>query len=682
MQQNEIGQLPNTFWQKLRRTVFGAPRNLKDPSLSHKISLIAFLAWVGLGADGLSSSSYGPEEAFRALMGVNVGGRIVDYPQFAILLALATALTVFIISYAYSRIIEHFPHGGGGYVVATELLGNTAGVVSGCALLVDYILTITVSIASGADAVFSLVPVAYHTWKLPVEFGAIALLTVMNMRGVKESVSMLVPVFLTFVVTHIILIGGGLLMHVGDAPVVIQQTRAGWRDAWLALGGWKLFLLVTRSYSMGAGTYTGIEAVSNGLGIMRDPKVQTGKRTMTYMAVSLALTAGGLFLCYALFNVKPVEGQTLNNVLANAFAGNWRVAGLPVGKWFAAITILSEAVLLLVAAQTGFIDGPRVMANMALDSWLPRRFAALSDRLTTQNGVLLIGAAAAAALAYTRGKIALLVIMYSINVFLTFSLSQLGMLRFWTQRRRTERLWLKHFFVHGIGFLLCAAILAVMLVEKLTEGGWITLAVTGLCIGICFLVRAHYRDISRRVHDVESTFDNIPLGDTPHVVPEFDPKKPTAVILVGGSAKLGTHCLLNIFRMFPKTFHNVVFISVGVMNSEFFKGEHQVEALEKRTSDQLAGYVKVATQLGIPARSAYRIGLDVVEEVATLCLDVCHEYPRGVVFAGEIVFDEPRWYDRMLHNETAFSIQRRLRFAGVPIVILPIRLFRNPNAAR
>ncbi len=662
------GQLPQTFGKKLRRAVLGAPRDLKDPSLVHKISLIAFLAWVGLGADGLSSSAYGPEEAYKAL-GNNV--------WLAVVLAAATALTVFIISYAYSRIIEHFPHGGGGYVVATELLGNTAGVVSGCALLVDYILTITVSIASGTDALFSLLPLHYQHFKLPVEFGTIVLLTVMNMRGVKESVSMLVPVFLTFIVTHIILIGGGLLMHVGDAPMVVHQARAGWREAWLMLGGWKLFLLVMRAYSLGAGTYTGIEAVSNGLGIMRDPKVQTGKRTMTYMAVSLALTAGGLLLCYMLFRVKPVEGQTLNTVLANAFAGNWQVAGLPVGKWFAAVTILSESVLLLVAAQTGFIDGPRVMANMALDSWLPRRFAALSDRLTTQNGVLLIGTAAAGALAYTRGSITLLVVMYSINVFATFSLSEMGMVRFWIRHRKTDPKWKQHLPVHATGLVLCLSILAVMLIEKLGEGGWVTLAVTGLCIGLCFLIRSHYRDVARRVREVESSLDNIPTSTNASTLPEFDPKKPTAVILVGGSAKLGIHCLLNIFRMFPKTFQNVVFVSVGVMNSEFFKGENQVEHLEKRTRDTLDQYIEFSHRLGVPARGAHRIGLDVVEEVSTLCLEMHREYPRAVVFAGEIVFDEPRWYDRMLHNDTSYFIQRRLRFAGVPVVILPIRLFRK-----
>src|SRR5262249_46051410 len=192
-------QIARGMLASLRRAIFGAPKDVKDPHAFHQLSLIALLAWVGLGADGLSSSAYGPEEAFKQL-GQPTG--------LAMLLALATALTVFIISYAYSRVIEHFPSGGGGYVVATKLLGKNWGVLSGCALLVDYVLTITISIASGADAIFSLVPPHWAEYKLAVEVMALLLLTVMNIRGVKESVTALVPIFMTFVVTHAVLLAG------------------------------------------------------------------------------------------------------------------------------------------------------------------------------------------------------------------------------------------------------------------------------------------------------------------------------------------------------------------------------------------------------------------------------------------------------------------------------------------
>jgi amino acid transporter len=186
----------------VRRWLVGRPRSVEDPGVFHHLSLVAFLAWVGLGADGLSSSSYGPEESFKAL-----GSHVALAP----FLALATAVTVVIIAAAYSRIIEHFPFGGGGYVVATRLLGPAAGVVSGSALMVDYVLTITTSVASGADAIFSFVPAAMHGWKLPVEFLAIAVLVVLNLRGVRESVTLLAPIFLVFLATHVVLIGGALL---------------------------------------------------------------------------------------------------------------------------------------------------------------------------------------------------------------------------------------------------------------------------------------------------------------------------------------------------------------------------------------------------------------------------------------------------------------------------------------
>src|SRR3954469_23392765 len=168
----------------LRHAVIGAPKDVKDPHAFHKLSLVALLAWVGLGADGLSSSAYGPDEAFRALVD-DKGGQ---HTGLAVFLAAATALTVFIISYGYSRIIEQFPSGGGGYVVASKILGARVGVVSGAALLVDYVVPITISTSSGADAILSFLP-SLLPYKLVFAFAGLGLLTLMNLRGVKESVT-------------------------------------------------------------------------------------------------------------------------------------------------------------------------------------------------------------------------------------------------------------------------------------------------------------------------------------------------------------------------------------------------------------------------------------------------------------------------------------------------------------
>ena len=389
---------------------------------------------------------------------------------------------------------------------------------------------------------------------------------------------------------------------------------------------------------------------------------------MNYMATSLAVTAGGLLLCYMLAKVHPVEGQTLNAVLAKDLLGRFHGAG----GFLILITIASEAILLLVAAQTGFIDGPRVMANMASDSWLPRRFAALSDRLTSQNGILLFGIAAMITLAYTRGHIGILVVMYSVNVFLTFSLSEIGMVSFWFKNRKTQPAWKKDILIHGIGLVLCFSILCVMVVEKFREGAWVTALITFACIGLCFLIRRHYYRVALKIKDIDRVFNDLPPVKQP--APEFDPEKPTAVILVGGYSGLGIHILLNIFRHFPESFKNVIFVTVGVVTSEFFKGEHHVESLTKKTEETLQNYVEFSRKSGIPATSEYKIGAEVVETASELCVEVSKRYPRSVFFAGELVFEKPQWYHRILHNETAYAILRRIRFAGLPMVILPIRI--------
>jgi len=245
------------------------------------------------------------------------------HAYLAVFLALATAFTVFIISYAYSRIIERFPHGGGGYIVATHTLGERAGVVSGCALLVDYMLTITVSLVSCADALFSFLPQRFHAYKLGFVALLIVLLVVINLRGVKESILLLAPIFIVFVATHMLLLGYGILSHTDEIGPVVQGVRSMMREDLATVGALGVLAIFLRAYSMGAGTYTGIEAVSNGLQIMREPKVQTGKRTMAYMASSLAVTASGLFLCYLLWRVVPAEGKTLNAILATSMFGHW-----------------------------------------------------------------------------------------------------------------------------------------------------------------------------------------------------------------------------------------------------------------------------------------------------------------------------------------------------------------------
>jgi amino acid transporter len=683
--------------KRTRALLFGPPKDVHDAHTFHSLSLVATLAWVGLGADGLSSSAYGPDEAFRQLV---KGG---DHTSLAVGLAIGTTLTVFIISYAYSRIIEHFPSGGGGYVVATKLLGPRFGVISGSALLVDYVLTITTSIASGGDAIFSMIPrhlfgaaaanlpeADIATWldpvqrvKIAIEISGIVILTLLNIRGVKESVQAILPIFAIFVVTHIVLLCVTLFGHIGQAGALVTKTAVNYRQTVSSLGGMGALLLFVRAYSLGGGTYTGIEAVSNGVQIMREPKVRTAQRTMVLMATSLAITAGGIILSYLLVHAMPEEGKTMNAVLFDRVAGSWHIGDWHVGTWFSNTGLFSEAFLLFVAAQAGFVDGPRVMANMAVDSWLPHRFSALSERLSMQNGVLLMAGTSIAALLYTHGDVSKLVVMYSINVFLTFSLSNLGMSRFWITERKKHKDWLRHLPVHLVGLALCVTILIVTCFEKFADGGWLTLLITGLLVGLCFAIRSHYRLVVGAIRHLDVELPD-PLQDPEMAkawsahdkepVAAIDPRKPVAILFVGGYGGLGRHALLTLLRMFPHHFKGVVFCSIAIIDSGNFKGVEEVHELEARTRVQLGKYVKLATTMGLPAESAFATGIEVAVEAEKLGKELITRFPQGLFVAGQLLFDEDSTFNRILHNETAFLIQRRLQHEGIPMIVLPVRL--------
>lgn len=654
--------------KRLKRLLFGAPKDIQDPKTYHAISLVALLAWVGLGADGLSSSAYGPDEAFRALG---------EHTYLALALALSTALTVFIISFSYSQMIKHFPYGGGGYMVATKLLGPKFGVVSGTALIVDYVLTVSVSIASAADQIFSILPLHWSQYKLLAEALMIGLLVIMNLRGIKESVTLLAPIFGLFILSHAILIFGGLFSHIFNIPPVVHEIKTGFNQGLSTIGFFGMLAIFARAYSMGGGTYTGIEAVSNGLQIMREPKIETGRRTMLYMSVSLAVTVAGIIVCYLLFGVRPEEGKTMNAILLQKFSGDWTVFGWPVGHGFVVMTLATEATLLFVAAQAGYIAGPRVMANMAVDSWVPHRFSQLSDRLTTQDGIMMMGVASLVTLLYTKGNITALVTMYSINVFVTFSLTQLAMCRFSIQERHSRPEWKRSLLIYMTALILCFSILMMVVYEKFGEGGWVTLFITGLLVGLCVLIKRHYKKVQdnlRRLDEIMNALPEEPLGGEPG---PLKPSEPTAVMMVGGYGGLGIHALLSVQRLFPDYFKNFIFVSVGVIDSATMTGVAEVEHVRERTEDALRHYVALAKRLGLSADYRMSVATEAVVEAENLCKKIAQEFQNTIFFAGKLVFEEEKWYQRLLHNETAYQMQRRLQFAGLNGMVLPVRVLES-----
>jgi amino acid transporter len=657
--------------ERWRAWVIGGPKNLLDPRIHHTLALVAFFAWVGLGSDGLSSSAYGPEEAYLQLG---------SHRHLALYLMVVMVATIFLISASYRYIIELFPSGGGGYLVATKLLGTVPGVVSGSALVVDYVLTISISVAAGCDAIFSFLPPQMGPWRFPAKMLVVIGLTTLNLRGVKESVLVLTPIFLGFMLSHVALILHGIFTHGPELTHILGDTVADTRSAVDELGWLGVALVFLRAFSLGGGTYTGIEAVSNSTDILREPKVETGRRTMLYMAVSLAFTAGGILLCYLLNDVQHEPGRTLNASLWQTLAGGWRWGETDLGQGVVVFTLVTEGALLFVAAQTGFVAGPRTLASMAVDQWVPKRFAHLSERLVTQNGVLGMGLGALLTLLYTGGSVRILVVMYSINVFLTFTLSQLGMVRHWWNARTTQERWKRRLLIALAGTLVTATILVITATLKFLEGGWVTLGVTGGIVLYCFLVRGHYRRVRRHLISLDQVLTNLPLPrDKP--APELAPDGPTAIVLVEAYGGLGIHTLLSVLRLFPHHFKNFVFCSVGLVDSGRFKGTDAVHRLEDRVREDLEKYVHLAQRMGHYAEYRYTVGTDLISELEGMCLDLIKEFRRPVVFAGQLVFQRENLFTRSLHHETAFAIQRRLQFRGVQVIIMPIRVWEVSRVA-
>jgi amino acid transporter len=646
--------------RQIKRILFGKPRDFTDKSLLRKIALAPLLAWVGLGADGLSSSAYGPDEAFRTLGG---------YGFLAIPLAVMVTITIFVLCVCYGRLIYYFPQGGGGYGVASALLGKKTGLLAGAALLIDYVLTITVSIAAAGSALFSILPLEYLPLKIVFETLAILVLVGLNIRGVRESVISLVPVFVLFVFSHLAVFAVAFLRHLPELGQTAASCQAQFQQSLDTIGLAGLLLVLAHAYSLGGGTYTGIEAVSNGLPLMREPRVQTANRTLLYMGISLAFVASALLFLYLLWNVMPATGKTLNAVLFEAATN-----GIPFGETLVVLTLLSEGAILVIAAQTGFIGGPRVLANLALDSWVPRRLSALSERLTTMNGIVLMGVASLLALFYTRGDVRTLVIMYSINVFITSTLAMGGMTRMTLRdRQRDSHRWLRHTILFTVGTIMCGGILVLIVVEKFGQGGWVTLLVTGSVVALCLYIRHRYDVVERKLDQLPV---DIAISDPTRIerTPPPNPDQPTAGILVGSFGGLGIHTMLNVFRAFPGHFKSLVFISIGAVDAGEFKGQFALDALRQRQEEMLQKYVDMARSLGIPATYRYVIGTEVVEEATQLCVRVAEEFPKITFFSGKVIFTEERWIDRLLHNQTAFAIQRRLHWADRIMVVLPVRL--------
>lgn len=652
---------------RIRNFLLGSPKDPFDKETKKHISLVAFFAWVGLGADGISSSCYGPAEAFLALG---------EHKSLAIFLAIATAFTVFIISYAYTQVIELFPNGGGGYRVASRLLGKHAGLISGSALIIDYVLTISISVASGIDAIFSFLPKEFLQAKIFLAVFMVAFLAFLNLRGMKESIKFLLPIFLGFLITHFILIVYGILTQSSGVaeliPVAVEDGNSLKDSAGLIF----LLSLFLKAFSLGGGTYTGIEAVSNNVNTLSEPRVRTGKITMMLVALSLAFMAVGIILLYLLWGVSEVEGQTLNATTFYAIAGTWSFFGIEVGKVFVPITLLFEAGLLLVAANAGFLAGPVVVSNMASDEWMPKSFSSLSSRLVVKNGIFFMAILAIATLIITGGEVAVLIILYSINVFITFSLSLLGLVVYWIRNRNKKPKWIRKLITSFAGFIVCSSILVITTVEKFFEGGWITLLITSLFIIIGLATKRTYQNFRNSLLTKELQFSltkNTPL-EIAQLLARHDKQAPTAAIIVDQTFGSGMNCLIEIKRLFPGIFKNFIFVTAGEFDANTFSEEKRWRVMRAKTKNTLTKYRNYCNNNGYFARSYVGYSTDVVEKIVQLSDRVSKDYPNVIFFGTKFIFNNENLFTQFLFNHMPYIMQRKFHMRGKNMIVLPMNI--------
>lgn len=444
-----------------------------DQLASRKLSRLGALAM--LSPDALSSVAYGPEQIVLVLMAV--GGAAIWY---SIPIAIGVAVLLASLVLSYRQIILTHPDGGGAYIVTSKNLGKRAGLIAGGSLLIDYMLTVAVSASSGAAAITSAFPQIFNS-RLPIAIGIVVLLMLLNLRGLRESAKMLIiPVYL-FVFATILMVGYGIV-NVLTGHLIFHATAS----IGAVIPGVSLALLL-RSFSSGAASLTGVEAISNGVPYFREPRAKNAASTLMVMGIILGAFFGGIvFLNYWLGILPGGDMTVLSKVAKGVFGGE---------NFFFYFYQFATALILVVAVNTGFSDFPMVSMTMARDRFMPHAYLARGERLSLSNGIITLAAGAIFLLIIFGGNIERLIPLYLIGVFIPFTLSQTSMLKFWFSRKsKTSHPFIKS-IPNFLGAIISAAIVVIMFVFHIREI-WPFFIILSLLIFIFFAIHKHYKTIS------------------------------------------------------------------------------------------------------------------------------------------------------------------------------------------
>ena len=600
----------------LKRLIVGAPMPLaqaRHERLSKTVALAVF------SSDAMSSVAYATEEILLILV---LAGTVAAHLTVPIALAIAGLLVV--VSVSYQQTIHAYPSGGGSYIVARANLGPTAGLVAAGALLIDYVLTVSVSVAAGVAALTSAVPwLLTHRVLLGVVFTAA--IAYANLRGVRESGRVFaVPTYL-FIVTFSALVGTGLVRWLtGTLPPAVAAPEA------VAATQTLTWFLVLRAFASGCTALTGVEAISNGVPAFKPPEARNAAMTMGWMAAVLGTLFIGVSVLASALGITPLADETVVSQVARRLFGDGFPYYLVQG---------STTLILVLAANTSFADFPRLNSLLARDRYAPRQFRTLGDRLVFSNGILILAGLAAALIVIFGGDTHALIPLYAVGVFISFTLSQSGMVRHWLTDGGAGWRW--RLGVNGLGALVTGAVTVVIAVTKFTHGAWIVVFLIPLLVLGFRAIHRHYDTVAEEL-SLEHLVDEPPVNNT--------------VLVLVGDLHMGVVKALRYAQSLSPS-PKAVFVELD---------PSATARLEERWSKGGCGVPLVV--LASPYRSMLRPLLDYVGRIR-------ERDTNSVVTIVIPEFVPRRWWQHLLHNQTALLVKGALLFRrGVVVVDVPFHL--------
>ena len=602
-------------YERARRILFG-PRLESDADATERLSILTGLAI--LGSDNISSSAYATEEAMRILALAGIGAFVFTTP---IAIAIVGVLAIVVLS--QSQVISAYPNGGGSYVVASDNLGTLPGLVAASALLVDYVLTVATSTAAGVAAISSFVPVFYDQ-RVGIGLVFIGVLMIVNLRGVREAgIVFAGPTYFYVLSIGALIVYGIFRVATGDIPAAAVPPDPFPREGVEALS----VLLILRAFASGSVGLTGSEAIANGVPSMEPDERRNATVTLVIMGTFFATIFLGLtFLAQSIGTVPDrSEQETLNSLITRSLVGT--------GPFYYVVQ-LATAIILALAANTGFTGFPRLASVLANDRFMPRQFAYRGERLAFSFGIVALALVSAAVLAIFNGSVTQLIPLYTIGVFLAFTLSQTGLIRRW--RRTREAGWQWRAGINGIGAVVTGVVLIVVIVAKFEQGAWITLVVIPVLVSLLLSIHRHYTRVQ----------DALVLERLDEPVPS--PRPPVVIVPVGRLDRAAVQAIAFARSISPAV--KAVHITTSAESAKEFRDRWE----------HWAGKVPLDI-IESPYRSLVPPLIKYIDGI-----DRSDDRPVTVVLAS---FVPHNWWEWLLHSQNAIRLKASLLFRPNTIVI-------------